>query len=82
MKLVKKLKEIDIYKEKVQVEMTVGELIMLRVMSGCTVSSNIKKRLEEIGGHHEFAQRIADENLNRELFENLKNILDEVTNYA
>ena len=79
MKLVKKLKEIDIYKEKVQVEMTVGEIIMLRVMSGNVLSNHIKNRLEEIGGHHEFAQRIKDEDLNRELFENLKNLQDEVT---
>jgi hypothetical protein len=78
MKLVKILNKVRIYDEKINVEMTVGEIVMLRAISGNSTSYSVGERLLELGGHDDFARLVQTGDMNNKLFENLVKIQNEV----
>lgn len=74
MKLVNFEKE-NIYNKKINIELTVGELVILKVLSGDSNSNKIANELKGINSsHQEFAKEVDNNSLNTYLYSDLVSI--------
>ena len=66
----------DIYQKSIAVQMTVGELIILKELSGGNNSKKISDKIKWETRHKDFAEAVVLQDMNTKLYKDLKDIAE------